>query len=146
MILGGMVFNRTSGFLQLPKDGVYYVYSHVLFQLSNTSETLRTSVRMVACIPELECEFAQPGNAKDFSVSNSVVTQYKDKKIGDDGIYQGGLYHLSAGTQISLLVINPKGRVRRGERQQEDKLFISRAKESSYFGAFLVQELPLDAN
>lgn len=144
MILGGMVFNRTSGFLQLPKDGVYYIYSHVLFQLSDTNETLRTSVRMVACIPELECEFAKPSNTKDFSVSNGVAIQYKNKRIGDDGIYQGGLYHLSAGTQISLLVINPKGRARRGEKV--DKLFISRAKESSYFGAFLVQELPLNDN
>lgn len=145
IITGGMVFNRTSGFLRLPKDGVYYIYSHVLFQLENSSEAHRVSVRMVACIPELDCELAQPKTSQEFSESNGVAVQYKNKLIGDDGIYQGGLYHFSAGTEVSMLVINPKGRVRRWERDQEDKLFISRAKENSYFGAFLVEELVFNA-
>ena len=54
-VRGGMFFNRSSGFLRLPKTGVYYVYSLVHFRGGSSRDTEPEQViksKMVACNPQ----------------------------------------------------------------------------------------------
>ena len=138
-----MVFNRSSGYLILPKDGVYYIYSHVQFKLQDSDKTYETAARMAACIPGEECTMDEFLYTK-LTESGGTVTQHNYKQRpgeGEHGLYQGGLFHFPAGTQIMILAKDPKFRLPRREQDLPDKLLTSVLKEKSYMGAYLVQEI-----
>ncbi len=143
IISGGMVFNRSSGYLILPKDGVYYIYSHVQFKLQDSDKTYETAARMAACIPGEECTMDEFFYTK-LTESGGTVTQHNYKRTpgeGEHGLYQGGLFHFPAGTRIMILAKDPKFRLPRREQNLPDKLLTSVLKEKSYMGAYLVQEI-----
>ncbi len=140
IISGGMVFNRSSGFLTLPKDGVYYVYSHVEFKLQDTEKTYEAHARMVVCIPGETCQMDAYLYHK-LSESGGTVSQPNDRlkpNQGEHGLYQGGLFHFPAGTRILILAKDPKFKTRITVKRGGDKLVIN---SDSYMGAYLVQEM-----
>lgn len=143
IVSGGMVFNRSSGFLTLPKDGVYYVYSHVQFKLQETDKTYETVARIAACVPGETCKM-DPYNYPKLTESGGTITQHNHRKRpsgGENGLYQGGLFHFPAGTRILILAKDPKFGLSKRERSETDKLLTSAAREESYMGAYLVQEM-----
>lgn len=143
IISGGMVFNRSSGFLTLPKDGVYYVYSHIEFKLQDTDKTYETAARIAACIPGETCKM-DPYLYDRLTESGGTVTQHNYRRKpgeGEHGLYQGGLFHFPAGTRILVLAKDPKFKTSRTEQRLSDKLLTSSMKEKSYMGAYLVQEM-----
>lgn len=142
IISGGMAFNRSSGFLVLPKDGVYFIYSHVQFRLlETTDETYETVARMAACVPDGVCEMTSPSRFPKLTESGSSITRHSHSHRidGANGLYQGGLFHFPAGTRIAILAKDMKYN-RGGRVRDKPDLFTSLSREDSYFGAYLVQE------
>lgn len=144
VIAGGMVFNRSSGFLILPTDGVYYIYSHVSFVLKNSDTTYETEARMVACVPGVDCEVVDPHHLPPLLESADSIDRFHNRQAnrGENGVYQGGLFHFPAHTQISLLIKDPKWGLSRREKGADDRLFTSLHTGNSYMGAILMQRMP----
>ena len=141
-----MVFNRSSGFLVLPTDGVYYVYSHMQFRLRGTDVTYEAGTFMVACVPDEQCGNIDAHFMPRVLKSSDTVSRFNNRQrsfAGETGIFQGGLFHFPANTQISVLVEDPKYQLSSREKREQDKLFLSLGTAAdSYMGAFLVQEMP----
>ena len=98
---GGMIFNRTSGFLRLPKDGFYYVYSQVIFAASRKLEgEAEIHSKMVACIPGDKCTFPNSHSKTHLqSIDYIEASEY-------EALLHGGLFHFPAGTQIAIIASN----------------------------------------
>jgi len=148
--MGGMVFDRRTGVLILPTDGVYYIYSHVQFQVHNTSKTYEAAVRMVACIPGIKCVPLEKHSTEPVLVESSTTVTHQQNRFefgpdnGDNGIYQGGVFHLPAGTKINMIVRDPKSHLpgfKEKMAPNSDHLLTSKLGRNSYMGAFMVQEL-----
>ena len=106
---------------------------------------------MVACVPGEQCETVE-SNAHFLSrlleSSDTVSRSYNRPRsfAGENGIFQGGLFHFPANTQISVLVEDPKWQRPSSERRGQDKLFLSLGTAAdSYMGAFLVQKIPFSS-
>lgn len=127
-VQGGMSFNKDTGFLLLPLDGVYFVYSQVVFSATDVSsgQTISMGHRTVVCRPgDLSCgpgmplleTISYPARAPD----RSVLSSY----------YHGGLLSATAGTQIAVAGwYDPN--------LQDRSLQIDMHWSHSYLGAFLV--------
>jgi hypothetical protein len=97
MVQGGMTFHRSSGFLELPVSGVYYIYHQITFRPRGSSARLARS-RLVACIPDQSCSY----------ITDDPYTQTETNLEGRYGTskFQGGLFRFPAGSQIAILVQN----------------------------------------
>lgn len=131
---GGMFFNRTSGFLQLPKDGFYYVYSQVIFR-SGRSLTTESEIhsKLVVCIPGYKCDFP---NSQSETHLESV--EYIDPNQFQT-LFQAGLFHFPAGTQVAIIASNL---LHNGGSAARPPLEYHALWYRTYMGAFLVNAAP----
>ena len=140
-VRGGMFFNRSSGFLRLPKTGVYYVYSLVHFRGGSSRDTEPEQViksKMVACIPNLECEFPEEHYV---SYLHSERRLFNATRYDEENNFQAGLFHFPAETQLAIVVNNPKFRQTFEQRNQgPDMMYLDGRRQHTYMGAFLVDD------
>ncbi len=99
-----MKFHQNSGFLELPKAGVYYVYSQVTFRpASRNSLPRRVTSRLVSCVPEEECHYSLTAPSPPdvlLQTESDVSGRYGQSK------FQAGMFYFPAGTQLGVLVLN----------------------------------------
>ena len=126
-VQGGMKFDGRSGFLILPVSGVYFIYSQVLFTITQEDASNTVPIKMghktVVCRPEHTCEMAYPGTVH----MESYASPYDDA-LNRDVHYHGGLFFFHAGTKIAIVALYDD-RVSLGYRATW---------EGSFMGAFLV--------
>ena len=125
---GGMSYSKETGFLLLPVDGVYFVYSQVMFSATDmtSGQAISMGHRTVVCRPEdsscgpstpLLETMSYPARAPDGSALSSF--------------YHGGLLSATAGTQIGVAGWYDT-------KLQDRSLQIDMHWSHSYLGAFLV--------
>ena len=127
---GGMSYNATTGFLTVPVDGPYFIYSQIMV---NTTEPLgHVTV------------FCEPKKSSDCEGLSGVITSSmikiltRSKQPGNQDFasnYQGAVKFLKAGSQLAL--IPPL------DYSGEYTYFAEQTQ--AYFGAFLVSHLPSQA-
>ena len=126
-VQGGMHFNRNTGFLTLPVNGTYFIYSQILFTIkqTNTSNILpiRMGHRTVACDAEDTCAMSPFGTPH----LESYAYPYDDSS-NQDVHYHGGLFFFRAGTKIAIVSLY----------NHTATLQYRAAWERSFMGAFLV--------
>lgn len=99
MVQGGMIFHRSSGFLELPVTGVYFVYYQVMFRPRGRRVRMARS-RLVACIPDQDCSYITADSDPYMQTESDLAGRYRNSK------YQAGLFHFPAGTRVAILVWN----------------------------------------
>ena len=120
-----MIFHGSTGFLELPKSGVYYVYQKVTFGSRDSQDRLARA-RLVACVPGDDCKyFSDPYMQMDANLNG----KYSISKS------QGGLFRFPAGTQIAIMVYNEKF-----SRPDRSAITHDDTGHQTYMGAFLVDE------
>ena len=129
-VRGGMKFNRTMGYLTLPVDGIYYIYSQVQFS-SNTAEN-----NNAMAYGTLVYTPGHPKLKRSVRYLESFGRPFAGPRVKAT-FNHGGLFHLPAGAQIHIAAkydtraIKPK-----------ESLWFSGFWEDSFMGAFLVDEVP----
>ena len=103
MVRGGMKFHKSSGFLEFPVSGVYYIYHQITFRLDarekpNTRRLART--RLVACIPGDDCTYIAEDGEPYMQSEAGLSGSYGRSK------FQGGLFFFPAGARVAVLVWN----------------------------------------
>ena len=127
-VQGGMKFNRTTGYLTLPVDGIYFIYSQVQLS-SNTVASIFMSHGTLVYTPghpELKT------GSRPMRYLESYGRPYAGSRVKAT-FNHGGLFHLPAGAQVGIATHYDT----RGE-----SLWFSGAPEDSFMGAFLVNEVP----
>ena len=120
-----MIFHGSTGFLELPKSGVYYVYQKVTFGSTDSQDRLARA-RLVACVTGDDCEFfSDPYMQMDANLNGRYFT----------GKSQGGLFRFPAGTQIAIMVYNE-----RFSHPDVSAITYDNSGHQTYMGAFLVDE------
>ena len=123
-----MNFNRTTGYLTLPVDGIYYIYSQVQFS-SNSAASIYMSYGTLVYTP------GHP-ELKTVAGPRRYLESYGRPYAGSmvkATFNHGGLIHLPAGAQVGIAAhYDTRG----------DSLGFSGAPEDSFMGAFLVNEVP----
>lgn len=128
MVQGGMTFHRSSGFLELPVSGVYFVYYQVMFRPRGKTPRMARS-RLVACIPNQDCSYIAADNDPYMQTESDLAGRYGNSK------YQAGLFHFPAGTQIAILVWNELY-----NRPHLDPIRYDNHGYNTYIGSYLVDQ------
>lgn len=130
-VQGGMSYNKDTGYLLLPVDGIYFIYSQVMFSAKNASngQTIMMGHRTVVCRPDSSS--CGPTTALLETMSYPAIATDKSTL---DSYYHGGLLNAVAGTQIALAGWYDNN-------LQNGNLLIDTHWSHSYMGAFLVQSL-----
>ena len=126
---GGMSYNKRTGFLLLPVDGLYFVYSQVMYSATNvpSGKVVKMGHRTVVCLPEdpncgpatvMMETMSYPARATDNSAYNSY--------------YHGGILSATAGTQIAVAGWYDTN-------LPDNSLRINTHWSHSFMGAFLIQ-------
>lgn len=128
-----MFFNRTSGFLRLPKDGFYYIYSQVIFRAGRRlGEESEIHSKVVVCIPGDHCEFPNSQSKTHLETVDYIeANQFKTQ-------FQAGLFHFPAGTQIAIIASN----LLHSNPSSPTLLSYHALWYRTYMGAFLVNDAP----
>ena len=135
-VRGGMKFNRTKGYLTLPVDGIYYIYSNVQF----SSNTVASNIVM-----EYDTLVYTPNHPKLLTGSRwvSYLESYGRPHAAGSKVKatfnHGGLFHLPAGAQVSIAARYDTNAIKKNE-----SLWFSGYSRVSYMGAFLVEEVLFD--
>jgi len=130
-----MVFNRSSGYLRLPVDGLYYIYSQVQFW-SNTAvnNPIVMKYATVSIIPKSD-QHEYKSTLIPRAQLESIGMPYAGPKVAAT-FNHGGLFHFPAGTQIGIQAFyDPRIDTNRGEW-----LKFSGTSEDTFMGAFLINE------
>ncbi len=127
-----MIFAKSSGTLELPTAGVYYIYYQIMFRPISKNMTLQARCRVVGCMPDQRCNFKSSGSKYSYMQS--------ELNLNPNGTYanslsQGGLLHFPAGSTIAI-VVNNSGRRASPQLHYDDHQHLT------YFGAFLVDADP----
>lgn len=129
MVQGGMTFHRSSGFLELPRAGIYYVYHQVLFRRPPRDTGSRVArSRLVACIPGQDCSYLTSSSDPYTETEANLDGRYGTSK------FQAGLFRFPAGAQLAILVWNERfGRPVTAVQYNDHS-------QNTYMGAYLVDE------
>ena len=131
-----MKFNRTMGYLTLPVDGIYYIYSNVQF----SSNTVASNIVM-----EYDTLVYTPNHPKLLTGSRPVsyLESYGRPHAAGSKVKatfnHAGLFHLPAGAQVSIAARYDTNAIKKNE-----SLWFSGYSRVSFMGAFLVEEVPFD--
>ena len=136
---GGMSYNKETGFLLLPVDGMYFVYSQVMFSARNvpSSQVVKMGHRTVVCRPgDSSC-----GPSTPMMESMSYPSRAADGNALSSH-YHGGVLSATAGTQVAVAGWYDTN-------LPDGSLLIDTHWSHSYMGAFLIQapyndSFPLD--
>lgn len=132
-IKGGMSYSSQTGFLTVPVDGLYFVYSQITV---NTTEPLGHVTFVCSCVessPDCDC-LSDDGTitsskVKEFLSSNQPANQDFSSN------YHGSVKYLEADSQLALIPpLSYSG---------EYTYFAEWTQ--AYFGAFLISQLPTQA-
>ena len=141
-VRGGMAFNRTSGFLYLPVDGTYFIYSQVQFH-SNSSEPILMGHRTVVCLPPPHGRCSVPDAVH--SGANVYMETITEPYVEANTVAQfhGGIFHFPAGTQVGVWGYWPFGTG--SALGSEEALFELKASwYHTFMGAYLIDEVPFE--
>ena len=133
-VRGGMTFDRETGALIVPVEGIYFVYSQVHVNVSNPSQVVPTGTQTFICETE-RCR----------------STAYLESKALTDltraPYYHGGLFHLNANSTIKVAAWydvtvgaddNPL------VESRADSLAYYNHFTNTFFGAYLLEEIDPD--
>lgn len=127
MVQGGIMFHRSSGFLELPVAGVYYVYHQITFRPRGRGPVRLARSRLVACIPDQDCSYIAEDNNPYMQTESELAGRYGNSK------FQAGLFWFPAGSQIAILVWNELY-----NRPHLDAIRYDDYGYNTYMGAYLV--------
>ena len=122
-VSGGMVFNRTTGELIVPVKGVYFIYSQVHMEVTNTSNLMCAGTQTIICPQQGSCR-------PTISMLSEVLTD-----LTSEPFYHGGLFRLNANSTIRIAAF---GRV---NGTHVSSLAYKTYFANTFMGAFLVQEI-----
>ena len=130
-VSGGMSYNSHTGFLRVPVDGYYYVYSQVLLEPTNQSQPTPALLghKTVTCSCRTDCTCSMLEGSNNYILRQSDLvhsTSYSKKKVSN---YHGGVFKLKANTYIGLLA-----------NLGDDSVRYSLTSYNSFMGAFLISE------
>ena len=134
------------GFLKVPFDGVYFIYSQVASELKNYSDAQNSANRIVIGHSTMICKCSEDGQPnscrcstgnEDNPLSDIRNKAYMRSTSEGTGIYKGsnfhgGLFHLEANSYISIVPFVTS--------HSNPKTTIIGKNINSFFGAFLVSE------
>lgn len=142
-VLGGMKYNTQNGFIKIPTDGMYYVYSQILMNISSPDSNRPTKLGHITVKCTCEDETQLDGYCYCYSMQDSIpynddnenlMRSYSwDKESSGGSTYHGGLFHLTANSYIGIVPVIPD----KGSPQ----LSILATTIDSFFGAFYVTGL-----
>ena len=134
LIKGGMSYNPTTGFLRVPVDGAYFLYSQIIVR--NTTQALGHSTVLCKCAGKASCVCTTDDSSSISKTSSAEVQEFMQSlQSGTDDVssnYHGGIRYLKAGDQIAL--IPPV--------QYSGSYTYLKQQTKAFFGAFLVSKLP----
>lgn len=146
--LGGMSYNTKTGFLKVPVEGIYFIYSQVLVQVQEPvsiqtyPEPVKMGHRTVICKCEneemLDDSCSCFSSEEDQHVMNDVRSYpYMESYSHFNGIggsnYHGGLFKLTANSYISIIPHFPE--------MNTPRTTITVEYIKSFFGGFFVSPL-----
>ena len=117
-----MVFIRDTGELIVPVDGIYFVYSQVHVEVTNTTNMVLAGTQTIICPSQGRCR-----------PTTSMLTEMLTD-LTTEPFYHGGLFHLTANSTISIATF---GRV---NGTHVDSLAYKTYFANTFMGAFLVEE------
>ena len=143
-VAGGMTF--IDGFLKVPQDGVYFIYSQVSLKLDNSSKANSKIVEMGHNTMHCECADAEElgGSCSCYteenpsqplsSFGNRNYMRSRSESFGNiaGSNFHGGLFHLTSNSYISIIPVVTK--------LDNPKTKVNAAFLNSFFGAFLVSQ------
>lgn len=122
-VRGGMVFDRETGELIVPVTGIYFVYSQVHLEISNSSNLIVAGTKTAMCPHRQPCS------------STPLMRTEVFTDVSSDPFYHGGLFNLTANSTISIAAF---GRV---NGTIVDSLAYKTYFAHTFLGAYLVEEL-----
>ena len=147
------MFNRTSGFVTLPLNGTYFLYSQVQFKIeTNFTKPDRVGYRTVVCIPPPHGYCTTPG-ALTGQGSPYMETLPQDQYVEgtSNALFHGGVFHLPANSQVGLVAYYSRSLRQKygsssndGGGGEETGLGYRATWYHSYLGVFLVDEIPFE--
>ena len=141
-VLGGMKYNSVNGFLKVPVEGIYFVYSQILLNITShdgSSTKLGHMTVKCSCGDESNCYcYSMEKNLAytddmDQDFMRSYTTWNKGSLGGSK--YQGGLFHLTAGDYIAVVPVI------QDDSDNDPNLSIIAETVDSFFGAHYVTGL-----
>ncbi|XP_019857348.1 PREDICTED: uncharacterized protein LOC109585650 [Amphimedon queenslandica] len=145
-VLGGMKYNSKNGFLRVPVEGIYFLYSQILLNItSHDGPSTKLGHMTVRCeckdesndcycySMEKNLAYTNPGNDMDGDFMRSYTTWNKGSAGGSK--YQGGLFHLTAGDYIAVVPVT------QDNPDNDPNLSIIARDVDSFFGAYYVTGL-----
>ena len=133
-IKGGMLYNRQTGFLTVPVDGAYFVYSLITV---NTTQPLGHVTFFCSCIESSspDCDCLSDNDTITSSKVKEIMSSNQPANQDFSSNYHGCVKDLKAGAQLAIIPpLFYSG---------EYTYFAERTQ--AYFGAFLVSQLPTQA-
>ncbi len=121
-VRGGMTFDRQRGALIVPVEGIYFVYSQVHINMTHAPDNVFSGHQTMIC--EGSC----------YPTAYLVSRGLTDITIG--AYYHGGLFHLSAGSKITVVAWYD-----RDIRAANGSIAYQATFPNTFFGAFLVEEI-----
>lgn len=138
-----MKYNDENGFLKVPVEGIYFIYSQILMNVSSpdSSRPIKLGHMTVHCTCDDRSQLSD--DCYCYSMQNTLP--YNDDAEGlmrsyswnmessGGSTYHGGLFHLTANSYIAIVPVIPD----RGNPQ----LSVIAQTTDSFFGAFYVTGL-----
>ena len=126
-----MSYDRESGFLQVPVDGIYFVYSQVLME-TDSEEPVQYGHSTVSCTCDEDCTCHEMAtvNGRELSVYRNGDEYMTSFTRGSGGTnYHGGLFSLSNNSYIAIVGhYNELGNIDH----------INLGSSEAFFGAYLI--------
>ena len=104
-VVGGMKYNEASGFLQVPTDGIYFIYSQILISTDDSSAS-KLGHMTVKCSCEDICNCYDIQNYVSYNDDTFNIMNSYSGSAGSN--YHGGLFHLKAGSYVGVIAVKPK--------------------------------------
>jgi hypothetical protein len=132
---GGIDYNPKTGFMYIPADGHYFIYSQVSATLSSPStapvELGHMAVRC-ACTGDCNCYQLLDDAHYVAGDSHNIMKSFSQSDGLGSTNYHGGVFHLKAGTYIGVVPIYPM--------LSSDEMYTVATSLESFFGIFMVNE------
>lgn len=149
-VAGGMTF--IDGFLKVPYDGVYFIYSQVSMEVKNSTQNdskppvvMGHNTMICECSDKEEldksckCYTEESNSQKQLSsLKNRLYLQSESQSIGaiKGTHFHGGLFHLTANSYISIVPVISKDSI--DNDSASTKVYARFV--NSFYGAFLVSK------
>lgn len=140
-----MKYNTDNGFLKVPADGVYFVYSQIFLNVTSPDSSSPTNLghMTVKCTCKEETQIDSDDDCNCYSVENTLpyigsmpenlMHSYSQNRASrGSSTYHGGLFQLTANDYIAVVPVVPSSKA---------KLSIIAKTTDSFFGAFYVTGL-----